>query len=41
MAQNQYEVEIKLGLNKSTQLLDQEIEKIDKTLTDKMSKLNK
>ena len=41
MAQNQYEVEIKLGLDKSTQLLDREIEKIDKTLTDKMSKLNK
>lgn len=41
MAQNQYEVEIKLGLDKSTQLLDREIEKIDKTLIDKMSKLNK
>ena len=41
MAQNQYKVEIKLGLDKSTQLLDREIEKIDKTLTDKMSKLNK
>lgn len=41
MAQNQYEVEIKLGLDKSIQLLDREIEKIDKTLTDKMSKLNK
>ena len=41
MAQNQYEVEIKLGLDKSSQLLDREIEKIDKMLTDKMSKLNK
>lgn len=41
MAQNQYEVEIKLGLDKSSQLLDREIEKIDKTLTDKMSKFNK
>lgn len=41
MAQNQYEVEIKLGLDKSTQLLDREIEKIDKILIDKMSKLNK
>lgn len=41
MAQNQYEVEIKLGLDKSSQLLDREIEKIDKTLTDKTSKFNK
>ena len=41
MAQNQFEVEIKLGLDKSTQLLDREIQKIDKTLTDKIGQLNK
>jgi|GEM_PF-5609920 len=29
MAQNQFEVDIKLGLDKSVQVLDSEIEKID------------
>ena len=41
MAQNQFEVDIKLGLDKSVQVLDSEIEKIDQQLLKATEKMNK